>query len=145
MNLILRHCLATLRYRTRNALIDAPADFGAFSAGAGVRTPIELLRHMTQLAAYSYSQLGSQPRATLDGLHSLEAELVRFERALSTLSLDLASRELSEDLASRLLQGPLADAMTHAGQLALLRRLAGSSAPAHNFFMARIDCSDLES
>ena len=99
---------------------------------------------MTQLAAFSYSHLRDEPPAALDPLDSLDAELVRFEHALGTLSQYLANRELSEDLSCRLLQGPLADAMTHAGQLALLRRLAGSPTPATNFFTATIDRSDSE-
>ena len=36
------------------------------------------------------------------------------------------------------LQGPFADAMTHAGQLAMLRRLAGSPIPPENFIVADI-------
>jgi hypothetical protein len=39
----------------------------------------------------------------------------------------------------RLLQGPFSDAMTHAGQLAMLRRLAGSPVPPENFIVAAID------
>ena len=145
MNLMLRHCLATLRYRTRRALADTPSDFGTFSAGHDVRAPVELLRHMTHLAEFSCSQVQGEPGPALEPLGSLDAERAQFERALRDLSLALASREISVETASRLLQGPISDAMTHAGQLAMLRRMAGVPAPAENFFAATIDPADLES
>jgi hypothetical protein len=43
----------------------------------------------------------------------------------------------------RLLQGPFSDAMTHAGQLALLRRLAGAPVPPENFIVANIESNRL--
>jgi len=45
--------------------------------------------------------------------------------------------------AETLLQGPLSDAMTHAGQLAMLRRLAGNPVAPENFIVADIDARRL--
>jgi len=51
--------------------------------------------------------------------------------------------ELKGVTAEVLLQGPFSDAMTHAGQLALLRRLSGSPVPPENFVFARISVENL--
>src|SRR5262245_58091916 len=124
---LLRHFLAALAYRTQKALRDAPADFGEFDPGGGVRTPSALLNHMTSVLGYArtYFVGGSY---WPEPLPSLEEEIVRFHAMLEDLSKHLATgtpllQEVSEE---RLLQGPFSDAMTHAGQLALLRRLHGA-------------------
>jgi hypothetical protein len=79
-------------------------------------------------------------REPIDPLPTLEAEAHRFRERVEALSCDLASdAELSEDTSmEQLLQGPLADAMTHAGQLAMLRRLKGAPVAAENFMHADI-------
>ena len=136
---LLRHFLAALAYRTNKALHEAPAGFGEFLAAPGTRTPVELIRHMTGvLGAARAAFIGR--REPLDPLPTLEAEAGRFHEWLDALSRDFASdAELSEDTSmEQLLQGPLADAMTHAGQLAMLRRLAGSPITAENFMRAVI-------
>lgn len=42
-------------------------------------------------------------------------------------------------------QGPLADAMTHAGQLAMLRRLHGVPVPSENFIFAKVSAENVSS
>ena len=127
---LLRHFLAALAYRTQKALRDAPADFGQFRAMDDVRTPMELVRHMTSVLAYAKSCFDGSFHMP-DPLPSLEEEVVRFHRVLQDLAWVLERGTSLRDGMSleRLLQGPFADAMTHAGQLALLRRLAGSPVP----------------
>ena len=72
------------------------------------------------------------------------AEVRRFHEILEHLARHLAAgTELRGTTEERLLQGPFADAMTHAGQLAMLRRLAGSLVPPENFIEARVDPSNL--
>jgi hypothetical protein len=44
---------------------------------------------------------------------------------------------------ARLLQGPLSDAMTHAGQLAMLRRLFGTPVPPEDFSKAAISAENV--
>lgn len=136
---ILRHLLATLAYRTRKALRDAPERFGSFQAGADVRTPKELLHHMSSLVSYTLDALqGVSPRA-LARTPDFQGEIDQFHTLLEQLSAALGSAALQEaQLAERLLQGPLADAMTHVGQLALLRRLAGAPVLPEDFFRAAI-------
>jgi hypothetical protein len=137
---MLRHLLAALAYRTQKALRGAPPDFGAFRAAPGVRTPAELVCHMTSVLGYARTFfVGGQYRPL--PLPSLQAELARFHEMLEDLAGHLKSGSplLQGMSPERLLQGPLADAMTHAGQLAILRRLAGHPVPPENFIVAEID------
>src|SRR6267143_733394 len=136
---LLRHFLAALAYRTQKALRDAPAEFESFQAGDGVRTPKELVCHMTSVLGYARTFfIGGQYRP--EALSSLPEEVGRFHEMLEDLNRHIeAGDPLLEDMsAERLLQGPFADAMTHAGQLAMLRRLAGTPVPPENFIVADI-------
>lgn len=137
---LLAHFLAALAYRTQKALRDAPADFGSFRAGDGVRTPAELVRHMTSVLGYARTHfIGG--RYWPEPLESLQEEIDRFHEMLGLLAQHLRDGDpLAEGTSEeRLLQGPFSDAMTHAGQLALLRRLAGAPVPPENFIVAEIE------
>ena len=140
---LLRHFLAALAYRTQKALRDAPSDFGSFGAGQGVRTPIQLVRHMTSVLGYARTFfVGGEYRA--DPLPSFENEIDRFHKMLQDLAGRLeAGAALRETTPERLLQGPFSDAMSHAGQLAMLRRLAGIPVAPENFVFAQIDAERL--
>ena len=133
---MVRHLLATLGYRSLKALREAPPGFGNFDGGAGLRTPLELLRHMNRLIDGVRARLTETGRSSADG--SWEAEIARFPQLLAELDAVLAAADLPTSLLKRLLQGPLSDAMTHAGQLAMLRRLSGSPIAGENFFEADI-------
>lgn len=137
---LLRHFLAALAYRTQKALRDAPAEFEMFRAAEGVRTPAELVRHMTSVLGYARTFfVGGAYRPA--PLPSLKDEVVRFHEMLAELAshLETGSPLLRDMTAERLLQGPFSDAMTHAGQLAMLRRLAGTPVPPENFILADIE------
>jgi hypothetical protein len=135
---MLRHFLGAIAYRTQKALRDAPAAFASFQAGAQVRSPQEILRHMTSVLGYARTFfIGGSYRA--DPLGNLDAEVARFHAMLEDLASHLErGTPFLNTTAERLLQGPFSDAMTHAGQLALLRRLAGSPVPPENFIAADI-------
>jgi len=136
---LLRHFLATLAYRTQKALRGAPPEFGNFQAGNQIRTPAELVRHMTSVLGYARTFfIGGQYWP--DALPSLNEEVSRFHETLEDLAGHLASgtpllQGMSEE---QLLQGPFSDAMTHAGQLAMLRRLAAIPVAPENFAFAEI-------
>lgn len=140
---LLQHFLAALAYRTQKAVRGAPDHFAHFRAGTHSRTPFELIWHMTSLLGYArtFFHGGSfSPEA----LSSFGEEIDRFHRTLEGLRDDLADPTLTATITDRqLLQGPLADAMTHAGQLAMLRRMAGSPVPSENFIFARIDAGNV--
>ena len=141
---MLCHFLAAIAYRTQKAVRDAGPDFGSFSAGSEVRTPAELVRHMTSVLGYARTFfIGGKYRPEL--LPDLEAEVDRFHEMIEDLSVNISSggRFLNGMTPERLLQGPLSDAMTHAGQLAMLRRLAGDPVPPENFILAEIDATRL--
>ena len=124
---LVRMYLATLAFRFRHMTAGAPEGFGDFEAGAGVRTPAQIVRHMTWLLDWVRSEFAGQPRTGLEDLPYQE-ECARFlasARMLDRLVRDDGRPE--GDLAfDQLWRGPLADAMTHVGQLATLRRLAGA-------------------
>jgi len=136
---LLRHYLAAIAYRTRKAVTSAPPGFGEFRAGHGVRAPVEILNHMRGRILFVRRRLtpgeeGDPPLATWAD------EVTAFSRALGDLDTDLAGgAQLSARTVERLLQGPLADVMTHVGQLAMLRRLAGSPLPAESFYDAELE------
>lgn len=135
---LLQHFLAALAYRTQKALRDAPAGFADFRAGPGVRTPHELLWHMTGVIGYARTMLHGGDFAP-PRLGTFGAEVARFHETLARLRDDFSDSALTARISDeQFLQGPLADAMTHAGQLAILRRLAGSPVPSENFIAAKI-------
>jgi hypothetical protein len=136
---MLRHFLAALAYRTQKALREAPEGFALFSAGNETRTPAELMRHMTSVLGYARTFfIGGQYRP--EPLPTLADEINRFHETLEDLSDHIESgTPLQDDMtAERMLQGPFSDAMTHAGQLAMLRRLAGVPVAPENFIVAQI-------
>ncbi|MFN8389925.1 MAG: hypothetical protein U0136_06520 [Bdellovibrionota bacterium] len=141
---MLRHFLGALAYRTQKALRGAPETFGEFDPGKGVRTPKEIVRHMTGVISY-VPILFDGERLPSDPLPSLNDEVCRFHEVLKQISQLIESGiPFQEGIrAEQLLQGPLSDAMSHAGQLAMLRRLAGNPIPPENFVFAQIDSERL--
>jgi hypothetical protein len=143
---LLKHFLAALAYRTQKALRDAPAEFGSFKPPADARSPQELVRHMTSVLGYARTYFigGSYWPEPLD---SLATEVSRFHSMLEDLAQHLADETPLRDgmTEEQLLQGPFADAMTHAGQLAMLRRFAGSPVAPENFIVADIKSNRLGS
>jgi hypothetical protein len=140
---LLRHLLASLAYRTQKALRGAPDSFGDFSAGNKVRTPNEVVRHMASLIGYARTFFHGGAFAPAP-LPTLSAEMARFHEQVSLLGEDLAGdTPLREITVEQLLRGPLADAMTHAGQLAMLRRIAGVPIPPENFIFAGMSPDNL--
>ncbi len=140
---LLQHCLAALACRTQKALRGAPTGFAEFRAGPHVRTPHELVWHMTGVIGYARTMLRGGTYAP-PRLATFDAEVARFHDVLAALRDDLADATLRSRIADeQLLQGPLADATTHAGQLALLRRLAGAPVPSEDFVFADVRATNV--
>ena len=140
---LLQHFLAAIAYRTQKALRGAPPDFGDFRASPTSRTAHELLWHMTGLIGYARTMFHGgffePPR-----LGSLKDEVERFHGTLEALKADFENETLSASISdAQFLHGPLADTMTHVGQLAFLRRLQGSPVASENFIFASIDPNNL--
>lgn len=140
---LLHHFLAALAYRTQKALRGAPESFATFRAAPQVRTPHELVWHMDSVLGYARTFfIGGHYREA--PLPSFQEEVRRFHQKLEDLARHLdAGTPLQGTTPERLLQGPFSDAMTHAGQLAMLRRLAGSPVPPENFIVADIRSNNL--
>lgn len=134
---ILRHLLATISFRGGLCLRDTPDGFADFQAGAGVRPPIELVRHMTGLMEFIGRILRGGERVALPAL-PWPQELDRLSEAMAALDGVLATVPLEAASVDAVIQGPTADALTHVGQLATLRRLAGSPIAGANYPRAPI-------
>ncbi len=142
---LLQHFLGALAYRTQKALRDAPDSFADFRLAPTARTPFELLWHMTGVIGYARTMLHGgdfePPR-----LNSIAGEVDRFHETLAALSRDFGDPSLQARISDeQFLQGPLADAMTHAGQLAMLRRLHGVPVPSENFIFATVTAANVSS
>jgi len=137
-NAFLRHALATVAYRAGKTLRDAPPHFAAFEAAPGTRTPAQILAHMGDLLDWSCA-LADGGNAWHDSTPlPWPEESQRFFRGLETLDGRLASNAPLGCSSERLLAGPIADALTHTGQLAMLRRIAGAPIRSENYFAAHI-------
>jgi hypothetical protein len=135
---LLRHALATVAYRTSKAVRNAPAGFADFHAGEGVRTPAQILAHIGDLFDWALS-IAKGKQAWRDSKPlPWEKEVERFFAALKSFDDFLASNGPLEAPLEKLFQGPIADALTHVGQLAILRRLARAPVKGESYYAAEI-------
>ena len=134
---MLRHLIATLAYRGTKSIKNAPGHYPEFHAGKGVRTPREILAHISGVLTYAHSCF-EHYYTTSFKTESWEKEVERFYGILGVLDESLSEKMPMDVTVEQLLQGPFSDAMTHVGQLALLRRLADDPVPAENFIYASI-------
>ena len=132
----LRHTLASLAYRAARALENAPASFAEFS-GAG-RLPVQILAHMGDLFDWALSAVQGREHWHTSKPHPWHIEAERFFASLYAFDAYLVSNEPLYASAEALFQGPIADALTHVGQLAMMRRLAGAPIAGENYFVADI-------
>ena len=135
---LLRHTLATLAYRASKPLHDAPESFCKFRPAEGARTAVEILAHMGDLFDWALWSVQGQERWRNSNPQPWREESERFFAALAAFDAYLASDAPLHAPADALFQGPIADAFTHVGQLALMRRLAESPVRAENYYVARI-------
>jgi hypothetical protein len=135
---MLRHTLATLAYRAGKVLRDAPADFHAYRPATGGRTAGQILAHMGDLMDWAVSIAEGQQSWTDSPTQAWNADVERFFASLARLDACLAGPSGAAVPDGRLFQGPIADALTHVGQLAMLRRLADAPIRGENYFKADI-------
>jgi hypothetical protein len=139
----LRHALATVAYRGGKAVRGANAEFAHFEIGENPRTPSQILAHIGDLFDWALT-LAEGKQAWKDSMPlPWDDEVQRFHRALQRFDDYLASERPLATNAEILLQGPVADALTHVGQLAMLRRLAGTRMKSENYAKAEIVCGRL--
>jgi hypothetical protein len=135
----LRHTLATLAYRGGKVLQDVPDGFGAVTAGPSSRPAREILGHICDLLDWALVYARDGRHAWTDApLSTWEQDRARFFDRLAALDAFLASGAPLGLPAEQLFQGPVADALTHVGQIAMLRRLAGAPVRGENYLRAEI-------
>lgn len=134
----LRHTLATLSYRAGKAVRNAPADFSGIRTGPESRSAGEVLAHMADLMDWALTQAQGAQRWSDSPVQSWQVDCDRFFTAIAAFDAYLASDAPLHAPAERLFQGAVADALTHTGQLAMLRRLGGGAIKAENYAKADI-------
>ncbi|MGC1619346.1 MAG: hypothetical protein WA765_12730 [Candidatus Acidiferrum sp.] len=135
---LLRHTVATVAYRGGKALRGAPESFAAFSISESSRTPAKILAHIGDLFDWALSMARGETAWHDSGTLSWDAEVARFHASLKSFDDFLASAAPLRASPESLFQGPIADALTHIGQLAMLRRPAGCPIKGENYFKAEI-------
>ena len=135
---LLRHTLATLAYRGGKAIRGVPEDFGSFQLSAESRSASEILAHIGDLLDWSLCLAKGEHTWKQSEPVSWARDVERFHLALQKLDDYLATDEPLGFPLERLFQGPIADALTHVGQIAMLRRVAGAPMRGENYFKAEI-------
>lgn len=136
---LFRHTLATLAYRGGKTVRDAPAGFAEFRGGHGLRTPGQILAHIGDLLDWALSIAKGQQKWQNSKSLAWDEEVTRFFAALEDFDKFLASSEPVQVPLEKLFQGPIADALTHVGQIAIFRRMAGAPVKGENYFVADIE------
>jgi len=135
---LLRHTLATLAYRAAKAVRDAPDGFEHYRASPTTRTPAQILAHMGDLMDWGLAMSRSKPVFHVSEPLPWAQEVERFFAALRAWDDYVASGEPLAAPPAKIFQGPVADALTHTGQINLLRRMAGGPVRGESYFRAAI-------
>ena len=135
---VVRHAAATLAYRGNKALRDAPDGFSSFACGGGCRSAGAILAHICDLLDWGLSMARGKPEWHDTEPRSWGDDVSRFHKALAAFDGYLASDQTLGAPAEKLLQGPIADALTHVGQIAMMRRLSGVPIKGENYYAAEI-------
>jgi hypothetical protein len=135
---LLRHTLATLAYRGGKAVRGAAETFADFRASEQTRTPRQILAHSGDLMDWALAIAQGKQQWNNSTPLPWDAEVRRFFTALEAFEVYLASDQPLHESPEKLFQGPVADALTHVGQIAMLRRLAGAPVRGENYHQAQI-------
>ena len=135
---MLRHTLATLAYRGGKAIADAPEGFANFHVNERTRTPAEILAHICDLLDWGYNLATGKDAGQNTKPQPWDEQVARFFSELEKFDSYLASDHPLSAPVERLFQGPIADALTHVGQIAMLRRMAGAPVRGENYYKAEI-------
>jgi hypothetical protein len=130
--------VATVAYRGCKTLKDAPESFAGFKTAESSRTPAQILAHMGDLYDWSLAIARGEEKWHNSKPLEWQKEVERFFAALKKFDEYLASNEPVHAPIEKLFQGPVADSLTHIGQLAMLRRLSGSPIKGENYAVAEI-------
>jgi hypothetical protein len=135
---MIRHAVATMVYRGAKTLRGAPTDFGVFRVKPGSRAPAEIVAHMGELFDWALSMAKGQEIWRSSPPQSWDREVARFYASVKEFDTYLANSSAVACPLEKLFQGPIADAISHVGQLAMLRHLFGAPIRGENYFVADI-------
>jgi len=135
----LRHALATLAYRAEKVLRELPEGFAERRVGPGSRSAAEIAAHLGDLMEWAVSMTAGRWDWRPASAGSLEGDVARFFAGVERLDAALAAGPAAEHSPRVIFQGPIADALTHVGQLALLRGMAGAPVRPESYGRARIE------
>ncbi len=135
---LLRHSLATIAYRGGKMLRDAPASFGDFRVCDGARTPRQIVAHIGDLMEWALSMAQGKQHWHVSEPMSWDEERERFHASLGRFDEYLASANTLHAVPENLFQGPIADSLSHIGQIAMLRRIAATPVKSENYFIAEV-------
>lgn len=135
---LLRHTIATLAYRGAKTMRGVPEGFPSFQCGSGTRTPGEILAHIGDLLDWALSMADGSRQWHDSKPTSWSTDVQRFHTSLAAFDGYLASDKPLHAPIEKLFQGPVADALTHVGQIAMMRRMAGSPVKGENYFVADV-------
>jgi len=136
---MLRHTFAALTYRGGKAIADAPESFAEMKARETTRTPIEILAHIGDLLDWALQMAREKPVWNDSKPLPWEKETERFFDCLEKFDKFLASDESLAQSCEKIFQGSIADALTHVGQINLLRRIHDAPVRGENYFKAKIE------
>lgn len=135
---MLRHTLATLAYRAGKALRGAPAEFADFKPGPESRSALQIVAHMADLMEWGTSINEGDQKWNAAAPQAWDKEVARFFAGVAAFDASLAAHPPKQGTPEQLFQGPIADALTHTGQLTMMRRLATAPIRAENYHQAQI-------
>ncbi|HEX8738311.1 MAG TPA: hypothetical protein VF721_23450 [Pyrinomonadaceae bacterium] len=140
---LLRHLTAALVFRAKIAILDAPDDFAAFRIDENIRTPAELLAHLGDLLEGSLHLMKGNLVYLNSAPLAWKQEITRFVSAAKEFDAYLASDAPLGQPVEKIMQGPVADALTHVGQIVMLRRAAKSPVRVEGYFTAEIVAGEI--
>lgn len=135
---LLRHLVAALTFRAKIAVTNAPEDFSGFRIDETVRTPAEILAHLGDLLEGSLYLMKGEFVHLNSAPNNWQEDSKRFFAAAARFDSYLASDAALHQPVEKIMQGPIADALTHVGQIVILRRAAGSPIQSESYFAAEI-------
>ncbi len=135
---LLRHALATIAYRGGKALRGAPPEFAEFRACETTRSPAKMLAHIGDLMDWALTLAQGNQRWNDSAPLPWTDEVNRFHAVLRAFDDYLASGQPLAASPESLMQAPIADALTHIGQIAMLRRIAACPMKSENYSRAEI-------
>jgi hypothetical protein len=133
----LRQLAATLAYRAAKVLREVPPTFATFRIAPNARTPVQVVAHLADLMEWATWLARGEHTWKAEGSDDWDHEIDRFFTLLAEVDALIAADEFKGSV-EKLIQGPFADALTHVGQLSMMRGAAGLAVRPESYARAEI-------